>query len=323
MAKASKPSRSGASVKKPAPSTKPATTGLKLKPVEAPKTSRIIAICNQKGGCGKTTSVINLAAGLAGIGQRVLVIDLDSQCNATQGLGLPLAEIEETISDVLLDPKAHTMADVIVETPYKNLHVAPGSIELSEYESRAATEIGRENRLKKAIAQVKEHYDYVLIDTPPSLGLLSVNALNAASEVQIAMQSHPFALDGLHLLLETIELVQQELNPELKITGVVVTMFDPRTKISREIVDEVCAIPRLQGRVHKTVVRQNVKLTEASRLRKPVMYYDAECTGTEDYLQLSREIAAQAHSQTTVKPKVPSKIQIKSQSKTSTRSTRA
>lgn len=177
--------------------------------------------------------------------------------------------------------------------------------------------------MKKAIAQVKEHYDYVLIDTPPSLGLLSVNALNAASEVQIAMQSHPFALDGLHLLLETIELVQQELNPELKITGVVVTMFDPRTKISREIVDEVCAIPRLQGRVHKTVVRQNVKLTEASRLRKPVMYYDAECTGTEDYLQLSREIAAQAHPQTTVKPKVSSKTQIKNQSKTSTRSTRA
>ncbi|NBO37074.1 ParA family protein [bacterium] len=319
MATASKPSRSGAAAK-PARSAKPATPGLKIKPVESPKTSRIIAICNQKGGCGKTTSVINVAASLAAMGQRVLVIDLDSQCNATQGLGLSLDDVEESICDVLLDPKAHTLADVILESPYANLHVAPGSIELSEYESRAATEIGRENRLKKAIAQVRDHYDYVLIDTPPSLGLLSVNALNAATEVQIAMQSHPFALDGLHLLLETIELVQEELNPDLKISGVIVTMFDPRTKISREIVDEVCAIASLKGKVHKTVVRQNVKLTEASRLRKPVMYYDTLCSGSEDYLQLSKEIAAQSRSQPVSKtPAAPAK----KPSKTNTSSTRA
>lgn len=286
--------RSGAAAKQPVRPAKPTLHGLKLKPAEAPKTSRIIAICNQKGGCGKTTSVINIAAALAAMSQRVLVIDLDSQCNATQGLGIDLDQLEESVCDVLLDPKAHTLADVIVESPYPNLHVAPGSIELSEYESRAATEIGRENRLKKAIAQISEHYDYILIDTPPSLGLVSVNALNAANEVQIAMQSHPFALDGLHLLLETIELVQEELNPSLKISGVIVTMYDPRTKISREIVDEVCAISSLKGRVHKTVVRQNVKLTEASRLRKPVMYYDPQCSGTEDYIQLSRELAAQA-----------------------------
>lgn len=294
MASASKSKRSGAVAKPTGRKPKTAVRSLRLKPAEAPKTSRIIAICNQKGGCGKTTSVINIAATLAAMNQRVLVIDLDSQCNATQGLGIDLNEIEETICDVLLDPKAHSLADVIVESPYDNLHIAPGSIELSEYESRAANEIGRENRLKKAILQIREHYDFVLIDTPPSLGLLSVNALNAASEVQIAMQSHPFALDGLHLLLETIELVQEELNPELKISGVIVTMFDPRTKISREIVDEVCQIASLKGRVHKTVIRQNVKLTEASRLRKPVMYYDNQCSGAEDYVQISREIAAQS-----------------------------
>ncbi|NBW80964.1 ParA family protein [bacterium] len=326
MASASKPKRSGAAAKQPVRSSKPATPGLKLKPVEAPKTSRIIAICNQKGGCGKTTSVINIAATLAAMNQRVLVIDLDSQCNATQGLGLELEELEESICDVLLDPKTHSLADVIVESPYANLHVAPGSIELSEYESRAATEIGRENRLKKAIAQVRSHYDYILIDTPPSLGLLSVNALNAASEVQIAMQSHPFALDGLHLLLETIELVQEELNPELKITGVVVTMYDHRTKISREIVDEVCAIASLKGRVHKTVIRQNVKLTEASRLRKPVMYYDAQCTGTEDYVQISKEIAAQAKQPVAAaKPagKASAVIAQNSKSKSNSKTTRA
>lgn len=321
MAKASKASRSGASTRKPTVSTKNASTGIKLKPVEAPKPSRIIAICNQKGGCGKTTSVINIAASLAAMGQRVLIIDLDSQCNATQGLGLQLGDIEESISDVLLDPKSFTLADVILESPYANLHVAPGSIELSEYESRAASEIGRENRLKKAISQIREHYDYILIDTPPSLGLLSVNALNASTEVQIAMQSHPFALDGLHLLLETIELVQQELNPSLKISGVLVTMFDPRTKISREIVDSVCAIPTLKGKVHKTVVRQNVKLTEASKLRKPVMYYDYDCTGAEDYLKLSKEIAAQVKEPSTsvAKPATNSKPK----SKTSSRSARA
>lgn len=293
MAPAPKAKRAGAAAQPVSRTGKAIAHGLKIKPAEAPKTSRIIAICNQKGGCGKTTSVINIAAVLAAMNQRVLVIDLDSQCNATQGLGLELNEIDDTISDVLLDPKNHTLADVIVESPYTNLHVAPGSIELSEFESRAASEIGRENRLKKAIALIRPHYDYILIDTPPSLGLLSVNALNAAGEVQIAMQSHPFALDGLHLLLETIQLVQQELNPELKISGVIVTMFDPRTKISREIVDEVCAISTLRGCVHKTVIRQNVKLTEASRLRKPVMYYDSQCTGSEDYLQLSREITAQ------------------------------
>jgi len=320
MASASKTKRSGAVAKTASRKAKTSAPALKLKPAEAPKTSRIIAICNQKGGCGKTTSVINIAATLAAMNQRVLVIDLDSQCNATQGLGINLDEIEETICDVLLDPKTHSLADVIVESPYANLHIAPGSIELSEYESRAANEIGRENRLKKSIAQIREHYDYVLIDTPPSLGLLSVNALNAATEVQIAMQSHPFALDGLHLL-ETIELVQEELNPELKISGVIVTMFDPRTKISREIVDEVCQITSLKGRVHKTVVRQNVKLTEASRLRKPVMYYDEQCSGTEDYVQLSREIAAQAKAQTSTtgaraKSTAPATKPTKSTSKT-------
>lgn len=313
MTKASKPARAGATAKKPVTGLKVKSAGLRLKPLPTPKSSRIIAICNQKGGCGKTTSVINIAAGLAAMGQRVLVIDLDSQCNATQGLGLTQDDISESIFDVLLTPKTHSLADVILESPYERLHVAPGSIELSEFESRAASEIGRENRLKKAIAQIAAHYDYILIDTPPSLGLLSVNALNAAGEVQIAMQSHPFALDGLHLLLETIELVQQELNPALKISGVIVTMYDPRTKISREIVDEVKTIASLKGCLHKTVVRQNVKLTEASRLRKPVMYYDEICTGTEDYLMLCKEISECLEQPT----KSPAKMKCRSSSQSS------
>lgn len=173
------------------------------------------------------------------------------------------------------------------------MHIAPASIELSEFESRMAGEIGRENRLKKALAPLHSLYDFIIIDTPPSLGLLSVNALNAANEVQIALQAHPFAFDGLNLLLDTISLIKEELNPKLQITGLVVTMFDSRTRLSREIVDKVMNIDILKECVFKTCIRQNVKLAEAVKARKAVLTYDPSCTGTEDYLSLSKEICLQ------------------------------
>jgi chromosome partitioning protein len=261
------------------------------KEMPRPAETRIISICNQKGGCGKTTTVINVAAGLASMGQRVLVIDLDAQCNSTVGLGIDADEVEKSVFDLLVDQKHTGIEDVVLETEYENLHVAPASIELSEFDSRVASEIGRENRMKKALARLPHVYDFILIDTPPSLGLLSVNALNAAKEVHIAMQAHPFALDGLNLLLETIEQVKEEINRGLSISGIVVTMFDPRTKISREIVDRLMANEELKDQVYKTVIRQNVKITEASKVRKPVMYYDFNCTGSEDYLDLCEEIA--------------------------------
>lgn len=260
----------------------------------APASTRIIAVCNQKGGCGKTTTVINMASGLASMGQRVLVVDLDAQCNSTSGLGIDLNDVEASVFDIMVDLKGTDIADVVLETGYENLHVAPASIELSEFDSRVASEIGRENRLKKALAKLPAFYDYILIDTPPSLGLLSVNALNAANEVHIAMQAHPFAFDGLNQLLETIASVREEINPSLNVTGVVVTMFDPRTRISREIVDRLLAMNSISNVVYKTVIRQNVKLTEASKVRKPVMYYDETCSGTEDYLDLSEEVCARA-----------------------------
>jgi chromosome partitioning protein len=190
-----------------------------MKNYERPKSVRIISVCNQKGGCGKTTTVINIAAGLAKLGQRVLVIDLDSQCNATTGLGIDINEIDKSVFELLVEPKKTNLEDVILETQYENLHIAPASIELSEFESRMAGEIGRENRLKKALLPLHSLYDFIILDTPPSLGLLSVNALNAANEVQIALQAHPFAFDGLNLLLETIGLIKEELNPKLQITG--------------------------------------------------------------------------------------------------------
>ncbi len=260
---------------------------------QPPEKVRIISICNQKGGCGKTTSTINIAAGLARLGQKVLIIDLDSQCNATTGVGIQAADVDKNIFDLLVDPKKTQVEDVILETQYENLHIAPGSIELSEFESRMAGEIGRENRLKKALAPLASYYNFILIDTPPSLGLLSVNALNACNEVHIALQAHPFAFDGLQLLLETITLIKEEINPTLKVTGLIVTMFDSRTKISREIVDKVTNMPELNGIVFKTQIRQNIKIAEAAKARKSIIHFDQNCTGAEDYIALSEEICLQ------------------------------
>jgi chromosome partitioning protein len=268
--------------------------------------ARIIAVCNQKGGCGKTTSIINIAAALADTGHRVLVVDLDSQCNASMGLGWSGHSDGPTALasafDMLVSPSEVKAKDVTTPTAYENLFLIPGSIEMAEFESRVASEIGRENRLKKALAPVRSEYDFILLDTPPSLGLLSVNALNAATEVQIAMQSHPFALDGVGLLLETIGLVQAELNPDLVVSGVYITMFDSRTRISQDVLSAVSAMPELKGRVFRSIIRQNVKVTEAAQARQPVMYYDPACTGTEDYRALAKEIARQSQRTTNIAP---------------------
>ena len=256
-----------------------------------PERTRIIAICNQKGGCGKTTSVINLGAALALHGLKVLLIDLDSQGNATSGVGIPINEVEVGTFELLCDPKTTQLDDIIKETKIHNLSIAPATISLSEFESRIANELGRENRLKKALKDHAKEFDIILIDTPPSLGLLSVNALNAATEVFISMQAHPFALDGLHLLLDSIQAIQEELNPSLKITGVITTMFDPRTKISREIMSSLHEIESIQGSIFSTVIRQNIKITEASKLRLPVMVYDPDSPGAQDYMNLAREMS--------------------------------
>jgi len=169
------------------------------------------------------------------------------------------------------------------------LHVAPASVQLSEFESRVASEIGRENRLKKALLPVVHLYDFVLIDTPPSLGLLSINALNFAKEIHIAMQAHPFAFDGLQLLVSTIEAIKEELNPTLHVTGIIVTMYDNRTKISKEIVEKIEAMPHLKAAIYKNVIRQNVKLTEASKERKAIIDYDPQSSGSQDYQSLCEE----------------------------------
>lgn len=260
--------------------------------------ARVISICNQKGGCGKTTTAINLAAGLASLGESVLVVDLDSQCNATTGLGLSLETIETTIFDVLTEPKKHAVEDAVLLSPYENLHLLPGSIAMSTFESCMASEIGRENRLKKALQPLLALYDFILIDTPPSLGLLSVNALNASTELLITLQAHPFAFDGLHLLLDTITLVKEELNPNLAIAGLVLTMFDARTKIARDIVQKLSQIEFLKGKVLETRIRQNTKIAESSQVRQPITHCAPTSFGALDYTALSKEVLMQ-----TKKPK--------------------
>lgn len=296
------PARAGATAQ---PKSPPAPVSVKK--MQRPANTRIIAVCNQKGGCGKTTTIINVAASLALLGQRVLVVDLDSQANATVGLGVQTDDVDKSTFELLADQKNTTIEDVIIETEYENLHLAPASIILSEFESRVASEIGRENRLKKALAPLRGLYDIILIDTPPSLGLLSVNALNAATEVHIALQAHPFAFDGLNLLLESIELIKEELNPALQISGIIITMFDPRTKIAHEIVQKVLSMPALKNHVFKSVIHQNVKLTEATRMRKPVIYYNPGSVGADDYLGLSQEICKQNLEKSTAKKAPQSK----------------
>ena len=254
------------------------------------KKAKVISICNQKGGCGKTTSIINISASLAYYGFKTLVIDLDAQCNATSGLGLNLEANMLSVSDLMLDPKKSCPDDAIFQTKLKNLFVLPASIELSDFESCVASEIGRENRLKKLISQLSSQYDYIFVDTPPSLGLLSINAFNASDEVFIAMQTHPFAFDGLNLLLDTISLVKEELNAKVKVTGIMITMFDKRTKISFDILNRVKESPELSDLLFQTIVRQNVKLAESSNVGKPVLIYAPSSYGTTDYLDLAQEI---------------------------------
>ncbi len=250
----------------------------------------VLAVCNQKGGCGKTTTVVNLAAGLARSGKRVLVVDLDSQANATLGLGIVPSRVEVGVCQLLLSKGDVGIDDVVVESCAPGVHIAPASRDLAEFESRVASEIGRENRLKKALAPALGYYDVVLVDTPPSLGLLSINALNAAHQVLITLQAQPFAYEGLHLLLETVDLIREELNPRLAVLGVVLTMFDSRTRIGKEIWERVCSNPALEGKTFRSWIRQNIRIAESSKFREPVLAYDPKSPGSADYLALTAEI---------------------------------
>lgn len=249
--------------------------------------SRVIAIANQKGGVGKTTTAINLGASLAVAERSVLIIDIDPQGNATSGLGLKRGEIDASIYDVLIDgvPIGHVVRRE-VHFPY--LDVVPSSRDLVGAEVELVGRAQREQVLRQALEGVRDKYDYVLIDCPPSLGLLTLNTLTAADAVLIPIQCEFYALEGLSQLLNTVRLVQRNLNPRLQIEGVLLTMYDQRLNLSRQVADE--AKEYFGSRVFRTTIPRNVRLAEAPSFGKPIVVYDAISVGAQSYLSLAREI---------------------------------
>lgn len=247
---------------------------------------RIIAIINQKGGSGKTTTTVNLGASLAKLKKRVLIIDIDPQAHATIHLGIDLHELESSIYEVLIAGKF--LKDIILKTDIENLEIAPSHINLSGAEIELVNVIGRETILKGNINRLKAHYDYILIDCPPSLGLLTLNALTTANEVIIPIQTEYLALEGMSKLVSTIEIVKKRLNKHLEITGIVPTMYDNRTNLSQEVLENISGY--FKNKVFKTIIRQNIRLAEAPSYGKPIMLYAANAHGTEDYLKLAKEV---------------------------------
>ncbi len=249
---------------------------------------KIIAIANQKGGVGKTTTSVNLGAGLAQVGKKVLLVDIDAQGNATTGVGIEKSELDQCIYNVLVEDA--DVQGVIQKTATENLDVLPATIQLAGAEIELVPTISREVRLQRALQPIRDEYEYIIIDCPPSLGLLTINALTAADSVIIPVQCEYYALEGLSQLLNTVRLVQKHLNKNLAIQGVLLTMLDARTNLGIQVIDEVKKYFR--DKVYRSIIPRNVRLSEAPSHGKPIMQYDAKSRGAEVYLDLAEEVIA-------------------------------
>ncbi|MBI4354903.1 MAG: ParA family protein [Candidatus Omnitrophica bacterium] len=252
---------------------------------------RSLAICNQKGGVGKTTTAINLGAYLAQAGKRVLLVDADPQGNATSGLGVDKTQLERSLYHVLMGQSE--AAQAILASPVQRIDLLPSTVDLTGAEVELIPQVGREFRLKEALDALKTAYEFILIDSPPSLGLLTVNALVAAETILIPMQCEYYALEGLSQLLKTIELVRSRLNPALAIEGVLLTMADYRTNLTQEVINEARGF--FKEKVFQTVIPRNVRLSEAPGFGKPISTYDASSPGAHKYQELSQELLSRVN----------------------------
>ncbi len=249
---------------------------------------RIISVANQKGGVGKTTTTVNLGASLAYLGKKVLLVDIDAQGNATSGVGIRKPDVKEDIYDILVNEV--DIKETILPTSRENLFIVPATLQLAGAEIELTSMMARESRLKLALDEIKDDYDYILIDCPPSLGHLTINAFTASDSILIPVQCEYYALEGLSQLLNTVRLVQKHFNPDLAIEGVLLTMFDARTNLGAEVVEEVRRY--FQEKVYETVIPRNVRLSEAPSHGLSIIDYDIRSKGAEVYQALAKEVLA-------------------------------
>jgi len=256
----------------------------------AKKKTRIISVVNEKGGVGKTVTVINLAAGFSLRERSVLVVDMDPQLNATKGLGVSPSENGHSVYDMIKLEDPVPAQSVVCHTSWKHLDLLPSHTDLSGIEIELANVVGRENRLKEALAPVTDPYDFVLLDTPPSLSLLTVNVLAFAREVLIPCQTHPYAYSAMDELLETVAVIKEEINPNIRVMGVVATFFDRRTRVSNTILESLRTDQRIKEKLLDTVIRINTTIAESADHGKPIVFFRRSSTGAADYLALTDEI---------------------------------